>query len=45
VLCRAAGLPTSYADGTAVKVGDRFTVRVRPFGNEEASMYVVLKIK
>jgi uncharacterized phage infection (PIP) family protein YhgE len=38
-------VPTSYADGTAVKVGDRFTVRVRPFGNEEASMYVVLKIK
>jgi hypothetical protein len=40
-------VPNAYADGAAVKVGDLFTVRVRPFGDssEEASMYVVLKIK
>jgi hypothetical protein len=40
-------VPTKYKDGTQVKAGDLLTVRVRPFGdgNQEASMYVVLKVK
>jgi hypothetical protein len=38
-------VPTAYADGTEVKAGELLTVRVRPFGEGEASMYVVLKIK
>ena len=38
-------VPTAYPDGAAVKEGDLLTVRVRPFGDEEVNMYVVLKIK
>ena len=40
-------VPTKYKDGTQVKAGDLLTIRVRPFGdgNQEASMYVVLKVK
>jgi hypothetical protein len=40
-------VPGRYKDGTEVKAGDLFTVRVRPFenNNQGASMYVVLKVK
>jgi hypothetical protein len=40
-------VPTKYADGTGVKAGDKFTVRVRPFGddNKEASIHVVLEVR